>query len=500
MGRRASETLPRSPSPEESSVETTRRRPPAAVLLALLGAALAGTARAEPPASGPASDAPLAAGVVARVRGHDVTFAEFHRHLARRLGPELDDEKSPTSHTFRMAVEEKVVEQEARRLGIAVTEADVDARRADIETALREKSGGRATLDDLMRSTQTSPEEFRRNLRMQVTKEKVASHAAYLGPRLPKEENARLAQIEVVMGQILARAKVERDALPEGVVARVNGEPFTEEELGKAIDLRMRTAKYLAEYVQSLLLRDLSITDEEFDAAVARDRAVFERMRALDPQPEMRTVTYEQFLEATQGRPLEVLRRDPYYRGITALKARVRSEVTDDDVRKEWVANATKRYGAVLHVLDLQVTFKIPNAVVEPVQRRSREEAQRLVADYARRIREGEPVERIVAEIEARKTADGRPDRSIQAVRRAVRDVDNAQIVFQHAIGLKDGEWSRPFETISEFHLVRRDRLVPAPTFEEAAEQVRQDLVIHRANRWLHDQLNDPAVVRIASK
>jgi hypothetical protein len=151
-------------------------------------------------------------------------------------------------------------------------------------------------------------------------------------------------------------------------------------------------------------------------------------------------------------------------------------------------------------VLDLQVTFKIPNAVVEPVQRRSREEAQRLVADYARRIREGEPVERIVAEIEARKTADGRPDRSIQAVRRAVRDVDNAQIVFQHAIGLKDGEWSRPFETISEFHLVRRDRLVPAPTFEEAAEQVRQDLVIHRANRWLHDQLNDPAVVRIASK
>jgi hypothetical protein len=461
---------------------------------------LAGVALAEPPAPSSSAETPLPQGVVARVRGHDVTVAEFHRHLARRLAGELDDEKSPTANTFRMAVEERVVDQEARRLGIAVTAADVDARRAEIEAALREKSAGKASLDDLMKETRTSPDEFRRNLTIQVTKEKVAAHPAYLGPRLPKEENARLAQIEVVMGQILARAKVDREALPEGVVAKVNGEPFTEEEFGHQIDLRMRTAKYLAEYVQSLLLKDLTITDAEFDEAVAQDRVVFERLREVDPQPEMRTISYEQFVEATQGRPLADLRRDPYFRGITALKARMRREVTEDDVRKEWVRNAAKRYGAVLQVLDLQVSFKIPNTVVEHVPRRSREEAQRLVADYARRIREKEPVAGIVAEIEARKTPDGRPDRSIQAVPRAVRDTDNGQMLFAAAKDLADGQWSAPVETISEFHLVRRDRLVPAPTFEEARDQVRQDVVVTRANAWLHDQLNDPSVVRIASK
>jgi hypothetical protein len=431
------------------------------------------------------------------VRGHDVTREEFHRHLAERLSVELEDPRSPASTTLKMTLEEMVVDQEATRLGLAATQADLDRRYAQIDEEVRRHSGGKSTLADLMKTQRKTPEEFREDLRILVLKERIAGHPSHLGDTLPKDEATRIAQIEVVMGQVMSRSKIEREGLPEGVVARVNGQPLTEERFGRALDLRTSTAQYLAEYVQSILLKELPLSEEAFDRAIAEDRAVYERVRLLDPRPEMHSVSYEDYLRARHGRPLEDLRKDPYFRGLLALKDRVRGQVGEDDVRKEWVSGARTTYGAVIHVLDVQVTFRIQNAIVEPVERRKKEEAERIAADYARRL-QTEPLQKILDEIRARKTPEGRPDRSIQAVPRALREGSD-EILFQAAARLADGQWSGPVETLSEIHLLRRDRLVPAPPFEQAKDQVRHDLVVLRANEWLKTQLRDPAVVRIAT-
>jgi hypothetical protein len=481
-----------------ATVSPPRRLAAPGLLPALLLVA-ASAASADPPAPAPASDLPpLPAGVIARVLGRDVTRAEFHRHLAQRLRVDLQDPKSPASTTLRMAIEEVVVAQEAARLGVAVTKADVDARYAEIDAAVRQKSNGETNLADLMKLQQTPIEEFRHNLFQLVSKERVASHPDHLGPDLPKDENARLAQIEVVTDQLMSRSRIERDGLPEGVVVRVNGQPIDDEAFGRALDLRTHTAPYLAEYVQALLLRDLALTEEAFDRALQKDRLVYERVRLLDPRPETQAVSFEEYLRARHGRGLDELRHDPYFRGLLALKERFRAEVTDDDVIKEWTAKAKSSYGPVLQVLDVVVSFRLPNAVFEPVARRSKEEAQAIAAEYARRLR-GADAEKALAEIRGRRTPEGRPDRSVQAVHRALRNDETDGLLFEAASKVEDGQWTPPFETLSEVHVVRRDRLVPAPTFEQAKELVRHDLVVFRANRWLSDQLRDPTVVRIAT-
>jgi parvulin-like peptidyl-prolyl isomerase len=489
----------------------SRRLPRLRATPVLAAAALllaAASAFADPPEPGTPSPAPAPApsgpgappaaalpeGVVAKVGDRVVTVAEFRAVLGRRGAEDLSDAKSSASRVFGLVVEETVVRQEAARLGMSATADDVERLRKELDDDVRRESNGTQTLEDVRKIQKMSPEEFRLRLEDQVRKEKVASHPTYLGATLPKEQRARAAQIEIVMGEIMKKAKIARTGLPAGVVATINGEPLTEEAFGAALEGRLAVSEVrraLNEHCFSLLLSTeaAAITDPQVEDEIEAAKPVWDRFRAEAVDPQMASLPFEAFLQMRFGATVEELRKSPYRRGIWALRRRMRLGVTDDDVTKAWVQGAKDLYGESVAVTEVVVSFRASQTVMESVKRKAKEDALRVVRDFARRLAGGEPAEAIEKDVKAL------GDRGIVFQKRALLDRGNDLLLFGAAKALADGAWSEPIETISEYHLLRRDALRPAPAFEAVRDLVRENVVDTRTREWLAKQVADKVVV-----
>jgi hypothetical protein len=454
-----------------------------------------------PPALPPAPRLPD--GVVARVGDRDLSVGEFRLILAKRARAEMSDQNSGPFTVLQILIQETVVRQEAERLGIRVTSDDYGRRYDEIDRQVRERSGGAQTLADVVKLQRLSPEEFRARLEDVIRKERIASHPTNLGEGLPKDERAKLAQIEVVIGQVIQRAKVERDDLPPGIAARVGGEPITDAQFGKALQMRLAESevrRHLQEHCLTLLLEHegLGSTPAQVDAALEEDRPLWERMRVDAIDPQRQAISFDDFLLLLYGTNREELRSNPYRRGLFALRQRKAAEITEDDVRAAWVRGKATEYGPSVVATEVLLSFKIPNAVVEKAPRRTREEALRLANDVLRRIRGGEPADAVLKEIREKKDPSFVVKRRAIMARendRAAVERDNDRPLWDALATLQDGEWSAPIETLSEVHLVRRETLRPAPTYEEIKAVVRGRLVDEKAQSWLQDAMRDRVVL-----
>ncbi|MCC7139592.1 MAG: hypothetical protein IT460_14305 [Planctomycetes bacterium] len=446
-------------------------------------------APAAPPAPAPAPALPpLPPGIAARVRNQDLTEVEFRRRLVTATKADREDPRSGPAVVERLVVEETVVLAEAERLGIRVSAEDYGRRYDELDRLTRTKTLGQQGLSDVMREMKTSPEEFRKRLEDQIRKERIASHPSYLGDTLPKEENARYAQVEVVVGDLLKKAKVERSNLPPGVVLLVNGRPITEDRLGEELALRLSDSevrRHLREMCLTMLLdqEGLAFTAAQVDEALRLERPLWERMSEEAITPERKTLSFDAFLTYRYGASVEELKASAYRRGLFALRMRFWNALTDDEVRAEWVRGAEAQYGTSVVVTDFVVSFQIPKAVFESSQRRPRAEASRLASDLVRRARAGERVDALRKEVAERK------DRSFVAERRSLVRRGNDLPLFEAASAVADGAVTDPVETISEFHVLARETLRPAPPFEKIRDVVRHDLVDAKAQHWVQDML-----------
>lgn len=432
--------------------------------------------------------------VVARVRGRDLTIADFEARLVARMLPELADPASSATGVFQILIEEMIVRQEAGRLGIHVSTEDYDRRYAQIDKQVRDQSGGERSLADVIREKKMTGPEFRARLEDVIRKERIAAHPTYLGDALPKDEGARVAQVEVVIKQILKKAVVEREGLPAGVVAKVSGVPMTVAAYGAALHSRLAESeirRIVQETCMTMLLDEqgLSFTPADVDQELELDRPMYERMKLEAISPEKRSLAFEGFLQLRYGATLEELHTSAYRRGLFALRRRLRASVTEDDVMKAWTAGADGDYGPSVVVTDLLVGFQNPKAVVETARYRSEEEARRLIADYARRLAAGETSKAIEAEIKAK------GDRSILVERRALIRKGNELLLYEAAMGVADGAWSAPLPVFSAMHIVRREAYRPPPKLEEVKAVVKQHVVDEKAQLWLQDRMRDDVVI-----
>lgn len=493
-GAVAMHAIPRDEDPVPARHSLLRPLVVGALVAFAAGPAHAGDGPATPVAPIVPKPVDLPPGVVARVRGRDLTVAEFEARLVDRMKGELTDPQSSAMGVLQIVIEETVVAQEAARLGIRVTTEDYDRSYAEIDLQVRNRFGGEKTLATIIKEQGLAPEEFRRRVEEQIRKERIASDPAYLGNALPKDPNQRLAQVEVVIKQLIKKAAVELASLPVGVVAKVNGAPVTAATFGASLRSRLAESevrRILNEVCITMLLdqEGLEFAQSQVDEELQFDRPLWQRMRAEALTPEKRELTFEGFLQIRYNSSIEELHTSAYRRGLFALRRKLRVAVTDDDVMKAWSQGSQGPYGASYVATDIMVSFQIPNAVMETVKRRTLEEARRIVADLSRRLSSGEPLASIEAEIKAR------GDRSMLVEHRAVVNEGNDLPIFAVAATLKDGQWSQPLEQISEIHLVRRESFRPAPKLDDVRPVVRQHLVDQRAQLWLQDRMRDDVII-----
>lgn len=430
---------------------------------------------------------------MAKVRGRLLTADEFRLALAERSKLELDEEKSGPNVVLTILVEEMVVEQEATRLGLRVTKEDFDRRYAELDGQVRDRSRGEQALADVIRIQKMSVADFRARLEDQIRKERIAAHPDHLGRSLPKDERERVAQIEIVIGQLMQRAAVVRQGLPAGTVATVNRQPITQAAFGAALETRLaetEVRRHLREICLTLLLdqEGLASTDAQVEQALELDRPLYDRMRSEALKPELRQLTFDAFLQLRYGAPVDELRKSPHRRGLFALRRRLHEQIHDADLLKAWETGARAEYGASFVVTEILMSFEIPKALVSQVKRRTREEALRLANDYLRRLRGGEPLDAVTKEIKKRNEGG---DKSILLERRLSFNRGNDMRVFELASGLKDGQWGEVLETLSEVHVVLRESYRPAPAYEAIAPAVKLNLVDQRAQVWIEDHMRD---------
>lgn len=455
-------------------------------------------APAEPPAAPkppPAPRLPLPPGVVARVRGKDVLLRDFRRVLVERVRKDLADPRSGPSTVLQIVIEETVVRQEAERLGITVTSDDYAERYRQLDQQTREKSRGEQNLADVIKAMGMPPEVFRTRVETMIRKDRIAAHKAHLGDTLPKDENTRLAQVEVVAGILMKRAKIEREGLPAGVVARVNGADIGEERLGEELYLRLgesEVKRYLQEHCISLILEaeGLAFTPDDVDAALKLERPVYEQMLEEAIDPNHKALSFDDFLLVRYGVPVAELKASAYRRGLFALRMKFWYLATDADIAKQYAAGAATEYGGSVVCTQFIFGFASSKQVTGREARPPRDEALRRAQALLRRARTGtkpESADALRAEIERTKPA------SQAAFRKGIfNSAKSSDLpIFEAAMKMADKTWSEPIETMAEFHVLYREYGRPAPAFEKIRPLVRHHWVDQKTRSFIQDALHD---------
>ncbi len=467
--------------------------------IVLVLSALSPTAlRAEEPPTQPPAD------WVARVGDRYLTKERLARAVVWRVMQDLTEPGSGATTVLKQMVQARVVAQEAERLGLRVTDAELQARYQQLDTRIRRMTNGAKNLESVITRDQglTVP-EFRENLRHEMLKEKVSSHQEYLGP-LPKDDKAKIAQIEVVIGELLKKATVDygikcamqqkRSDLGEGVIALVNGRPILHLEFGRELLLRLpgsRIKQVIQEECRAVLTAAWALTPEQMEALLAVEKERWLIRREMTTQEALHTVSYEDYVKMQYKIDLEGLKRDRYFRGLYGLVEAFRKKVTGAEVQKDYDEQKDTMYGDRFLVTDVQIAFAPRDDLLGPSGGRTRKEALKLANSILRRASSGIDFDDVTREVNEKR------DGTFFSRRLRVRNTGNGRHLYEQAKLLPDGQVSRPFETLAEVHVIRRERWIPAPPFEDVQDLIRQRLAFLMAHDYLEEQMTDPKMVEI---
>ncbi len=467
-------------------------RPAAGLVLALsiALAAPAGVAAEEPPAGNPSAERPAAV-----VHGRPLARSAVYEALARRFlrGPGGD-------RVLEQFLTETVARREQVKRGVRVTEEEIDAAVADARRRTAEQMaryGEKVTEEDalakFLRSSGFTLEEFRTHTRQYLALQRMAREDLAAPGEVPN------AQLEVWLRDLVGKWKVVADpaVLPAGAVARIGEEVLGFEEAGRWLARTVRRADLYGTVLdQAFALAvdaraaeaGITMTPEEVAAGLYRLRQDFGRQPAVEGSG----VTFENWLEQRFGMTMEELRKDPSFRANLLARKILAAAVKDEEIRAEFEGHP-ERYGETARVRRILVRGDDRPGrfgAAAPPMAKALEKAEKAAAE----IRAGTPFETA-----ARKWSEDVPE---EAARGQVIEVSPAmktallpQAVLDSVFAAKEGAVLGPLKAVDGYHIVLVERRTPAPSFEEAADRVREDFVGIRVREWRIALRSDPGIV-----
>ncbi len=465
--------------------------------------------------------------VVARIYGPagevlaELAFEPLRLAIVGHVLADLEELSSAPMTILRGLIEEMLVAQEARALGVAVSDEEVKAYVGKLDTELRTASGGQKNIGQLRKDKGMTWEVFRDSIHTLLLKEKVASHAKWLG-KLPTNDRQRLSQVSVVVTELHKRAQLvyhvpvspqllqqaKQAAVvpgPPDVLVSVNGAPLTRAAFGKAL-LDFLSEDILKDVVDKecatrlLQLESVALDDAAMEEELQLRERNWAVQRTLMSQTEWHNVGFDEFLKATIKKTRAELKADRYYRSYYGLVRRERAKVTDDKLLKEWEVKQHTQYGPAILVEALQVGFERKNALLTGGVARDRAQALAVTQGVLTQVARGQSFSEAIKEAVARAAnpRTGMPDPTLRSSERRLYNTQADQLLFQEASKLKDGEVSAgPIETLSEVHLLRRKGSEPGPTYATVKEILREMLAGQESQYFMQKQAKDPARVQV---
>ena len=227
---------------------------------------------------------------------------------------------------------------------------------------------------------------------------------------------------------------------------------------------------------------------EEIAAEYDRIAREFER----EPGIEGTGVTFDRWLRDRQGLTPDEYRASSTFRTRVLARKIVAAGIGDEAVRSAWEEDRDA-YGETARVRRILVRGE-DRAGVFGAAARPMAEAKAIAERALAEIVAGRPFETVArkySEDVAREEARGQPlDVTPRPKQLLLPDT-----VLEEIFKATAGETVGPVKAIDGWHLVRVERRVPAPTFEECRARVREKLVAAGVRKWRGGVKDDPAVV-----
>lgn len=429
------------------------------------------------------------------VHGRPLSRAAFHEALARRFlrgdgGAKLLE---------KLLMDLAARKEQARR-GVVVSEEEVarsveDTRRRLAEQMARGglKPAGIDPLESSLREAGSSMSEFVEETRNFLALQVMAREDLGARGEVP------LAQVEVWLRELVRKSGATADpaVLKPGEAARIGEESIPLERAGRWLARNVRHADRLGTaldlafgiWIEDRAAKDgVALDAGEIDREIARLRREFGRQ----PGIEGTGVAFEEWLRDVKGLTLEEYRADPGFRASLLARKMASTGIDDAKVRREWEDNPG-RYGETARVRRLVVHGE-ERATVFGSSARPMAEARKIADRALDEIKGGKAFEAVARKYSEDFAPEGPRGQPLDLAK-ASTTTRAPQPVMDAVFQAKEGELLGPIRAVDGWYLVLVERRTPAPTFEQCAPRVRDDLVAEAVSGWKLALKSDPKVV-----
>lgn len=399
-------------------------------------------------------------------------------------------------------VKSRLVEDEARRRKIGVSDAEIDAWLKKVDKLAKTKEG--RGLGDISREYEMKPRELRRRARLWILQEKVA-RAIYCekDPTRSKDDPVGQDAVMAAIDEIFAQAEKVTDPrkLPKGVVVRIRGIDIKEYEFGRVLAIVLpfnEVARALGDLILTREVVQLTGSDEPPTKEELENQKrwylEFEKNKWKRQVRDPELVTDKVVLQklAQRGLTMELLMKNPAFRAIARARSYFRKQQTEETLRA-YFKKHKDRYGDRLRVARILVAARAQPVVGVGQKIRTLQQGKALAErlwgkamsgdDFARLVRQNSDDPDVIKE------NGGVVPLLITAATPGYKDT------YHHANSLKPNGIARPFFSAGRgYVIVKLLERKPGFDWETDRDKIREDAANEAYRLW------QIAVTRAAKK
>ena len=482
------------PTPMPKSFPTLRGARALLLVLPLLAAEPLARAQ-DPGGPDPLDDPRLPANVAAMHADGAWTIykKDLYRYLVRYYSGTPDAKALLPDY-----IERRLVEAEAQRRELHVTERGIDDWIAELDKQVRQKTGGVQTIETLVREKGMGMDDFRRRARLAILRELVA-RAIFCEKDSSRDPNRQLDEETVVfvINKLVQDTPMVLDGakLPDDVYARIGPVDISEYEYGRELSFalpktevgRALNALILAAEVD-LLLGEGSPNAEE-RAAQEQWFLEFERNRLRHMVPAGQAIT-DDMIDAVlvkRGLTRALAFSNPAFLAQARARGHFRRSLSDEDLMG-WFEKNKERFSDELTVARILVAARAQKVMRAGQKVRTLEQGKALADALWLRITQGADFHQL-----ARENSDD-PD-AIRLNNGIVPFDINAgtpgyQDTWAQADPLGRGNVSKPFFSAGRgYVIVKLLERHPAKGFDELEPRIRDYAGDERYYHWRSERL-----------
>ncbi|MHC4937665.1 MAG: peptidylprolyl isomerase [Planctomycetota bacterium] len=332
---------------------------------------------------------------------------EYYIHLARY------NAAHPTARAgLEDYLKERVVQREAAKRNVSVTNKEVEAFLADLDRQVREKSKGAQTLDDYVKIYDMTLDDFRRRARLSRLRERVARAIIRERDRTwPASKKVSEDLVIVTIDQIWEKEPKEFDLakLREGVLGKVGDIEVTEYDYGRQL-VRVLPATELTRALQDLILAEQVVlltgsraepTSEEMEserrAFLIRER---NRLARISGEKDINKITVASIDQVLRQRGLSIAKvmENPGFKAQARARGYFRRKVSDDQMKKFYEENSAK-YGDRLRVRRILILARAQPVMIAGKKVRTLEQGRAAAQAIHLRLKGGEDFGKVASEV-----------------------------------------------------------------------------------------------------